>query len=306
MRRPAYPGNEGRQELIGLARMRGMGGDLRSEILTGLVTGLALLCGGVGYADEAKTFLGFRLLDLENQSVKWESPRFGESAVVTYAFATGPVATPGARNCARMLPPARAYAPSHIDESRFRSEVGAAFRMWEKVANISFREVADVASAGILIGAQAEPVGRAFTNVALKPGPDGKPDGKKIIARSLICLNPTQPWKIGFDGRLDVYDLRYTIAHEIGHAIGLDHPGAAGQLMSYRYDERQGGLQTGDIQGAALLYGARPGARRLAATPPGGADAKASAQDDSWPFGIGDKRGVRAGNSPPAAGLQPH
>ena len=309
MRRPAYPGNEGRQELIGLARMRGMGGDLRAAILTGLVTGLALLCGGVACADETKTFLGFRLLDLENQSVKWESPRFGESAIVTYAFATGPVATPGARNCAKMLPPARAYAPSHIDESHFRGEVRGAFRMWEKVANISFREAADPASAGILIGAQADPFGRAFTNVALKPGPDGKPDSKKIIARSLICLNPTQPWKIGFDGRLDVYDLRYTLAHEIGHAIGLDHPSAAGQLMSYRYDERQGGLQTGDIEGAALLYGPRPGAQRFAATPPAGADAKAPTQDDAlgWPFGIGDKGSVRrAGNSPPTTGLQPH
>jgi len=275
---------------------------LRAAILTGLVSGLALLWGGAACAGEAKTFLGFRLLDLENQSVKWESPRFGESAVVTYAFATGPVTTPGARNCAKMLPPARAYAPSHIDESRFRSEVRAAFRMWEKAANISFREASDAASAGILIGAQSDPVGRAFTNVALKPGPDGKPDsgsgGKKIIARSLICLNPTQPWKIGFDGRLDVYDLRYTIAHEIGHAIGLDHPSAAGQLMSFRYDERQRGLQAGDIKGAVLLYGARPGAQRFASSLPAGPDVKDPTQDDApgWPFGIGDKR----------SGLQPH
>lgn len=282
--------------------------------MTGLLTGLALLWSGVACAGEAKTFLGFRLLDLENQSVKWESPRFGESAVVTYAFATGPVTTPGARNCAAMLPPARAYEPSHIEESRFRSEVRAAFRMWETAANIDFREATDPASAGILIGAQAEPVGRAFTNVALKPEPHGKPDnksaGKKIIARSLICLNPTQPWKIGFDGRLDVYDLRYTIAHEIGHAIGLDHPSAAGQLMSYRYDERQLGLQSGDVKGAVLLYGARPGAPRFAAAPQPGADAKGPAQDDAagWPFGIGDKRSgvAAAGKTPPATGLQPH
>jgi hypothetical protein len=128
--------------------------------------------------------------------------------------------------------------------------------MWETAANIDFRE-ATIRLRHILIGAQAEPV-RAFTNVALKPEPHGKPDnksaGKKIIARSLICLNPTQPWKIGFDGRLDVYDLRYTIAHEIGHAIGLDHPSAAGQLMSYRYDEGQPGLQPGDVKGAVLLW----------------------------------------------------
>ena len=85
-----------------------------------------------------------------------------------------------------------------------------------------------------------------------------------MIGRSLICLNPRQPWKIGFDGDLKVYDLRYTLAHEIGHAIGLDHPSPSGQLMSYRYDEGQPGLQPGDIKGAALLYGPKPGVKRFA------------------------------------------
>jgi hypothetical protein len=227
--------------------------------------------------------------------VKWQSSQGGHSAVVSYAFATGSVTSPGARNCSKMLPAAHAYEPSHIDARQFRREVAAAFRMWERVANISFHETADTEKAGILIGAQAAPIGRAFTNVSLQPAPSGEPD-KKTIARSLICLNPQQPWKIGFDGRLDVYDLRYTIAHEIGHAIGLDHPSAAGQLMSYRYDERQIGLQTGDIQGAVTLYGARPGAPHFAQAPGDGQNA--SAEDDShgWPFGIGDKR----------SGLQPH
>jgi Matrixin len=237
-------------------------------------------------AGEDGTFLGFRLLDLENQSVKWQSPRWGESAVVTYAFATQPTNTANARNCAKLLPPERAYAPSHVSRTAFRREVAAAFRMWETVADITFRQTDDEQSANILIGAQGEPIGRAFTNVALKPG---TADGRKVIARSLICLNPRQPWKIGFDGNLDVYDLRYTIAHEIGHAIGLDHPSAAGQLMSYRYDERQPGLQPGDIKGAALLYGARPGATRFAGgVATGAARARAKKGASGWPFGIGE------------------
>jgi hypothetical protein len=53
-----------------------------------------------------------------------------------------------------------------------------------------------------------------------------------------------------------VYDLRYTLTHEIGHAIGLDHPGTTSQVMSYRYEERFATLQPGDIRGAAALYGA--------------------------------------------------
>jgi hypothetical protein len=245
----------------------------------------------VAAAGEPGTFLGFRLLDLENQTVKWRSPRWGESAAVTYALAREPTDTPGARNCARMLPSEWAYQRSRIGESQFRREVAAAFRMWEEVAGIAFREIDNPKAADILIGAQAEPVGRAFTNVALKPAGGGR----KVIARALICLNPRQAWKIGFDGNLDVYDLRYTLAHEIGHAIGLDHPGASGQLMSYRYDEGQAGLQAGDVKGAALLYGARPGAPSLAGTGAiprsAGVAASKDAQRDSksgWPFGIGE------------------
>ena len=249
-----------------------------------LVALAALASTGIAFAGEPGTFLGFQLLDLEHQSVKWQSPRFGEPAAVTYAFVREPTNTPGARNCAKMLPPERAYQPSKISGTAFRREVAAAFHMWEQVANLTFREAPSPATADILIGAQADPVGRAFTNVSLKPSGAGP----KVIGRALICLNPREPWKIGFNGNLDVYDLRYTIAHEIGHAIGLDHPSAAGELMSYRYDERHAGLQPGDIKGVTLLYGPRPGATQLAAT---GAGERAPAPikgTAGWPFGIGE------------------
>jgi hypothetical protein len=148
-----------------------------------------------------------------------------------------------------MVPVDRALAASHISQSSFREEAHAAFAMWSDVAAIEFHEVADAADAGLLIGAQAEARGRAFTNVATNsPGSPG-------ISQSLICLNPETPWKIGFDGNLDVYDLRYTLAHEIGHAIGLDHPGRDGHLMSYRYSESSRRLQPGDIAGAVAIYG---------------------------------------------------
>jgi len=244
----------------------------------------ALLWSGFALAGEPETFFGFRLLDLENQTVKWQSPRMGERAAVTYAFATGAVTTEKARNCARMLPPEKAYAPSGIAKDQFAREVAAAFRMWKAVADITFRQIGDPEAADILIGAQAEPIGRAFTNVALKPAGGGK----KVIARSLICLNPKQPWKIGFDGNLDVYDLRYTMVHEIGHAIGLDHPGPTGQIMSYRYDERRKSLQPGDIKGAALLYGPGPAAPRFAGgATTGSGPAPAVKGAPGWPFGIG-------------------
>ena len=79
----------------------------------------------------------------------------------------------------------------------------------------------------------------------------------------MVCLNPTRPWKIGFDGDLDVYDLRYTLIHEIGHAIGLDHPAIAGQLMAYKYGEKFRVLQAGDIRGVETLYGPRRAAPNI-------------------------------------------
>ena len=264
------------------------GGQFAALVLTGFAWALTGFASIMSAWAGDQTFLGFRLLDLENQTVKWQSPRMGEGAHLTYAFATEAIDTPGARNCAKLEPPEKAYVPSHIRADQFRHEVGEAFRMWEGVANLTFREATDPGSADILIGAQGEPQGRAFTNVALKK--NGTP-GHKTIERSLICLNPRQPWKIGFDGRLDVYDLRYTIAHEIGHAIGLDHPSAAGELMAYRYDERQKGLQPGDTKGAVLLYGPRPGASSYADIETGSIPAGSAQGDKSGsPFGIGEAR----------------
>ena len=245
---------------------------------------IAILCTGLAQAGEPKTFLGFRLLDLENQSVKWRTPRFGKArkSPTHSPRATRPRPAPAtAAACfppAPPTPPPASPNPSSAARSRWPSACGR-----RPPTSASARRPTP-RRADILIGAQAEPIGRAFTNVALKAGDAGK----KVIGRSLICLNPRQPWKIGFDGDLKVYDLRYTLAHEIGHAIGLDHPSPSGQLMSYRYDEGQPGLRPGDIKGAALLYGPKPGARRFAGRAAPVAAPDGNREDAGWRFGIGN------------------
>lgn len=194
----------------------------------------------------------FRLLELKGAPVKWGEPTLGTGANVTYAFVDKVTVFSQARNCRTMQPVEVLLARSTIERAAFEAEVAKAFDIWAAVADIRFRRIVDAATADILIGAQARPVGRAFTNVAHSQSAAGK---VRPIEQSLICLNPDQPWKIGFDGNLEVYDLRYTIAHEVGHAIGLDHPSASGQVMSYRYDERFQALQAGDVSGAVRLYG---------------------------------------------------
>ncbi len=159
-----------------------------------------------------------------------------------------------------------------------RRELRAAFVAWEAAANVTFIEVDDPSTANIVIGAQDIPEGKAFANLSYRSnrltapvakalgqarsapsaGSDDAAGGKTAagIDQAYVCLNPRSPWKVGFDGNLAVYDLRYTFTHEIGHAIGLDHPDSAGALMAYRYDEHAQTLQPSDIAAAQRLYGA--------------------------------------------------
>ena len=216
-----------------------------------------------------------RLLVLEGSWVKWGAPKWSAGATVTYGFAMSEVKTPSARNCAVLRPLDGFEKQAEFADDRVRAEAAAAFAAWSKIANLTFVEAANEAEADILIGAQGNPRGRAFTNIELDSGPlasapaterglvagdePAQPPANahsvRTIRQALICLNPQARWKIGFDGDLDVYDLHYTFMHEIGHAIGLDHPGAAGALMGFRYDEKLKGPTPGDSEAARKLYG---------------------------------------------------
>ncbi|MBV8744944.1 MAG: matrixin family metalloprotease [Xanthobacteraceae bacterium] len=218
-----------------------------------LAAGLAVACRGAAASEQSL------LLRLDGAYVKWGSARLGTPAQVRYTLISGPMQFPGAINCASMVPLGPLLKASRIERESFRQEVAAAFGLWEAAAGIQFVETADTGTADILIGAQATPRGFAFTNVdheraGLTPVSSTAAQVQRI-QRSLICLNPTKLWKIGFDGNLDVYDIRYTIAHEVGHAIGLDHPSPSGELMSFRYTEDFRALQPGDVAGAVALYG---------------------------------------------------
>lgn len=194
---------------------------------------------------------GYRLLELDGHKVKWGDRKLGVGAKVSYAFAREDLLFDGARNC-RQLAPIETLLGAELSKETLARETAAAFRIWEKVAGLSFHEVDDARDADIVLGAQGVPRGRAFANVSYAPDAH---DGVRAIDRALVCLNPELAWKVGFDGNKDVYDVRYTLVHEIGHAIGLDHPGPTGQVMGFRYTEAFADLQPGDLRGVRLLYG---------------------------------------------------
>jgi hypothetical protein len=212
----------------------------------------------------------YRVLKLDGHQVRWQPPADGGPRVVTYRLVNGTMAFPAARNCRGLTALDGLAATSGLSPAAIRAEARAAFDMWEGAANIVFREAPEGAHADILIGAQTEPDGWAFTDVFYDTA---APGGVKPISQALVCFNPAKRWKIGFNGDLKVYDVRYALAHEIGHAIGLDHPAGGNAIMNYRYEERFRTLQPGDIYGAALLYGAPQRPQLQVASGPKRADA---------------------------------
>lgn len=223
------------------------------------------------------------LLHAQGHMFRWGAGTGDVPQVITYALVTDRYAVPGGKsvvspdNCGEMRAFGDIVARSPaITERDAAAQLEAAFAQWQSAANISFVRVANPSQANIVVGAADHNQGRAFANLSYRSGANLQPIGKALgrtdepasgpavpsdtvaeIEQAYVCLNPSAPWKIGFDGNLQVYDLKYTFTHEIGHAIGLDHPGRTGAVMGYRYDESSPTLRESDIAAVRSLYGRR-------------------------------------------------
>jgi hypothetical protein len=242
---------------------------LKKRFWVGLVLVASLASARSSVADE--------LLRVEGQAVKWAPAVLGSASVITYATLTRPFSIPDTQktlspdNCGTMGAFDDIVAAStQLTEAAAKEELRSAFASWERTAGVKFVEVSDVQRANIIVGAIVTSNGPAFANLSLEGGLSKQPVAKAVglghdntdpgksaarIEQAYVCLNPKQRWKIGFNGNLGAYDLRHTFMHEIGHAIGLDHPGSSGVIMGYRYDEQVRELQLPDIAAAQLLYG---------------------------------------------------
>ena len=216
-----------------------------------LIAAAMLLLGGLRFGAAAED-LGFRPLTMDGDQVRWLAPVNGGAPVLHYAIADRLIERTGSVNCRAIRSPAQLLQTSALRREDLRRAIKTAAERWAAVTNILFAETADSASADIVIGEQVDAIGFAFTNLTLGAHKRGLP---RQIRGSTICLNPLRAWKIGFDGNLAVYDLVHTLTHELGHAIGLDHPSPRGHLMSFRYSEAMMGLSPGDVRGAQFLYG---------------------------------------------------
>lgn len=232
---------------------------LASVVIGGLVIAVSMRSeAGVADADE------FRLLVLDGVALKWGVPHAATPARVSWAVQTALRFDDTAINCRFTKGFEELRGASKLGFTAMNEEINSAFALWEAVTGISFVQTSDESAADILVGAQVEARGIAWTNVSYKRDAvyagqvlsqkDRKPVSIGRLTKAHICLNPLQSWRVGFDGDPGTFDLRYVIAHEIGHAIGLDHPGKSGQLMGFSYQELNGPM-AGDVRGANLLYG---------------------------------------------------
>ena len=209
------------------------------------------------------------LLRLAGHHVKWGVLAYGSRATITYAYLTEPRTFRAARNCRRMTSVGALLARSGVAPAAFDREVAAAFGLWAAAADLRFARVDDAAEADIVIGAQDGPAGVAFTNVFQEVVETGPIDG---IGKATICLDPSERWEVTVDGDPNTYNLRYVAAHEIGHAIGLDHRGRDQGIMGFAYQESVASpeeirLAATDAEAAMRLYGpamGRPGTTTLA------------------------------------------
>jgi hypothetical protein len=207
----------------------------------------------VALAAPAGRAADFRLLVVDGLLVKWGAPKLGSGATVSYGFATARHSFPDAVNCEELAPMQGLSKAWDGDKARLGRIVAAAVGMWSAGADLAFRPARPGEAPDILIGAQGKPRRIAFANVWHDPARASR--GVAPLVRATICLNPRLPWADEASASATAFDLGTVLAHEIGHAIGLDHPGATGALMGYRNHGDIDRLMSGDVAGAVALYG---------------------------------------------------
>lgn len=187
---------------------------------------------------------------------KWGSPVFGTGATVTYSYMNDGVSCAAEfGGCTITRFGTGGFGPSLAD---WKTAFTAAFASWSAVADITFTEVADdgaafnaaTTSGDIRLG------GHTFDGVFGTLAHGYYPPANGATAAGDIHFDTGDCWELAADGTGDgCFNIFQVAAHEIGHAIGLDHTAVAASLMNPFYTEAISGPQADDIAGAVFIYG---------------------------------------------------
>ena len=181
---------------------------------------------------------------------KWGSPVYGTGATVTWSLmATGTSCADEGLGCA-------ITALSDFMPVGYLTPILGAFDAWSAVADLTFVQVADdggafdapTSSGDIRLG------GHVFDGVFGVLAHGFYPPANGNSAAGDIHFDVDEAWDLDFSG--SGFDIFQTMAHELGHALGLDHTGVSGSLMNPFYTEAFSGPQADDIAGMQYIYGA--------------------------------------------------
>lgn len=196
---------------------------------------------------ENRQFLSGIATDYVLEGAKWMNP------TITYSFAPDGTSWNG--------------TTSNLDAKMtasigagWRDEFRAGFKLWSDAAGVRFVEVADsgapLGAAGldqgdprfgdIRIGGYSMPAG-ADGN-ATKLGETYYPDPGSTL-RGDFTVNT------GYGSFGSLVQVRLFAAHELGHALGLEHAADPGEIMYPQYQVGATGLGDGDVAGIRALYG---------------------------------------------------
>ena len=147
----------------------------------------------------------------------------------------------------------------------WKTEIEEAFQAWTDIAGITFTEVSDDGSAvnsassgnfgQIRVGAHTFDGASGVLAHGYYPPADGV--GNTTTITGDLHFDTAETWAVNsLDANTSTIDIFQVAAHEIGHAIGIDHTAVSGSLMEAIYSESFSGPQADDISAAQALYGA--------------------------------------------------